>query len=116
MAFPGLQQNTRTVDPKNTRVFSVPKDGLGVTLLPVPGLKEVKSVSTGGEYGHLVEIPVQETREIPKDENTIIHRPWTNLVLVNAGTRDAALARRETSNDGIWQPGLVVQVTGVWAD
>jgi hypothetical protein len=94
-------------DGANTKKFV----GNGTPFLEVPGLVTVKAVRIGD-----VEIPLIETRKHPTDSTL------TNFVEVEEKIIDLqtnpdgvkTLLRSILSNNGIWQAGASIFVTGDW--
>lgn len=86
--------------------------GDGTPFLRVPGLLKVHGVRVSG-----VEIPLVEEREIPVDgtlsQVRVMQLPMIDLQEDENGV--PTLLRSMNSNDGIWQPGVPIQVTGEWA-
>lgn len=107
---------------KATRYFTADAGptGLGLPFLPCPGLKSVREVRVGGML-----LPFSERREFPLDNNSThpsragLRSKEVDVPLIRADIADdgtPVLIRHECSNDGIWQPGIVVAITGEWSD
>lgn len=83
------------------RVF----EGTGKPELPVPGLVEVSRVQVSG-----IDIPARIPVEFPKDgSGELVKIAPPGYVL-----DDEILFRSLHSNDGIWQAGAQVAITGLW--
>ncbi len=97
-----------TLDEK-TRKF----EGDGTPFLFVPNLTKVEAVTVGN-----TNVPLVEERRYVEDatgrETAPIPRPLISLDETPDGRK--VLLRSKLSNDGIWQKGVQIFVTGVWAD
>jgi hypothetical protein len=86
--------------------------GNGTPFLPVPGLKKVTSVAVGQPDAI---IPLTEKREYPIEDGKSETRDEQLIDLqINPADGAATLLRSELSNDGIWQSGVSIFVTGEW--
>lgn len=90
---------------QNTRVF----EGNGTPFLRVPGLKTLEKVAVGTQ-----EVPLTEEREYPTDGTGLRLKSQTlkivDVQIAPDGT--PVLLRSIYSNDGIWQKGARIYVTG----
>lgn len=84
----------------------------GSPLLKVPGLRGLESVRVGMTPIPLTEERLHATRVEHVKERVI--EPLIRLERLPDGV--PVLQRSVLSNDGIWQPGVTVYVTGEWAD
>ncbi len=95
-------------NPANTRMFK----GDGTPFLKVTGLKRLEACRAGS-----VSIPLEEVRRMPVNS---AHTEHTNVTVpmvdVQHGPDGAVLLRSIMSNDGIWQEGVPVFVSGEWDD
>lgn len=93
----------------NTRSFT----GNGTAFLEVPGLRKVTGVRIG-QY----QMPLTETREYPLDGTLArvekVEEPMVDLQVRTDGT--PFLVRSVLSNDGRWNNGETIYVTGDWQD
>lgn len=99
----------REAQAANTRVFT----GDGSPYLRVPGLLAVEAVRVGNQ-----DIPLFEEREYPKDaqQKRFETKQEPLIALDHADDGTPILLRSILSNDGMWQKGQPVYVTGEWAD
>lgn len=93
---------------ENTRQF----DGDGTPYLKVPGLMKVESVRIGK-----TSLPLEMEMEWPTDPSlTTIQKAMVPfVVLEHTEEGEAVLLRSMQSNDGIWQKGQKIFVTGAWS-
>jgi hypothetical protein len=102
----GLTQQER--ETHNTKVF----DGNGTPFLKVPGLVRVEAVRVNA-----MDLPLQRVVEYRTDaaEGSAAERMTLPLVVVDRDEDGTpVLLRSMLSNDGIWQDGAKVYVTGEW--
>lgn len=101
----GLSQQEK-VD-NNTRLFL----GEGSPFLRVPGLVALQSVRIGAMH-----LPLYEAREYPTDRTMRrVETVQEQVVAVNRADDDTPILMRGViSNDGIWQAGAPIYVSGVW--
>jgi hypothetical protein len=105
--FPVGGMDSREEIAANTRVFV----GDGTPYLKVPGLQRVQDVRLSG-----LSLPPKEIREFPADASLTRLLPVENPLYGVQAAADGTpiLLRNRTSNDGIWQEGERVYVTGEW--
>lgn len=84
--------------------------GTGVTLLDAPGLKAVTEVRVGGQL-----LPASRTQTVIIDASGATETEEVPLYRLIEGPRGTALQRSLVSNDGIWQAGETILVTGEWS-
>lgn len=92
---------------QNCREF----EGTGTPYLPVPGLKSLEKVRIGA-----TEIPLSIIERVPVDANATIHEDVTiEMIRLEEGPGGTpVLLRNIKSNDGMWQAGMKIYVTGKW--
>jgi hypothetical protein len=87
--------------------------GTGGSLLIVPGLKKVTGVRVGD-----MAVPMSITEEYPEsfDSNGVPKLSSHEVALYQLiqTAHGPALQRSVKSNDGIWQPGVPIWVSGEW--
>lgn len=91
----------------NTRMFT----GDGTPFLRLPDLKTVEVVRLGSTV-----LPFTERRRYPLDADGNHHQEVTHELLTIEVDEDGTpvLLRSKLSNDGIWQKGATIAVTGEW--
>lgn len=89
-----------------TRVFV----GDGGPILAVPGLKSVEQVRINGAIMDLS--IVQKIPTTPAQTDFYTHR--TPVFMIDGDGASAVLRRVVQSNDGLWQKGAQVAITGEW--
>jgi hypothetical protein len=114
--FPGTGEPTKAeMEASSTRMFVCGADekneNKGLTVLPVPGLMELRAIRLGR-----VEIPLYQELTFPhmSRENQLCDADWPLVMLDHDENGQAVLRRSYHSNFGVWQPGERVFVTGVW--
>lgn len=108
--FPSIEgMEQRDEQAENTREFK----GDGTRYLKVPGCKRVEGVRVGPAQMPAtiaVEYPVDMSmRRLERKELPCWH-------LAHAADGTPILLRASMSNDGIWQDGVSIWVTGAWED
>jgi hypothetical protein len=85
----------------------------GGAVLAVPGLKTLTGVRIGAQT-----IPLTISQKHPKDGTLTEHEEVTEdlVKLVTAPSGEQVLLRNTQSNDGMWQAGATVYVTGEWEE
>ena len=93
----------------NTRAFK----GDGTPYLKVPGLLKVEGIRV-----NFAELPLVEKREYPVDHThqRLMTDEFPTVALEQAQDGTPVLLRSITSNDGLWQDGEPIYVTGEWDD
>lgn len=104
----GLRPPSESLDGR-TRKFA----GDGTPFLFCPGLKGLERITISGQ-----EIPLQEVRDvvIGASDNGLRTRPVAlDLIKLDlAEDNTPVVLRAEESNNGIWQKGAEILVTGEW--
>lgn len=108
--FPGALHTTRVYD-ERTREFV----GDGTGALDVTGLLSLEAIEI--DY---MPFPLKTRRIVPKRDNgkklEKAEVEFDTVSLDGDGTGRTMLYRAAISNDGIWQKGAKIRITGDWAD
>lgn len=104
-------RDTRTFLPTEDKANTRKIIANGTSELLTPGLKSVEAVRIGR-----MEIPLEIVQEYPdnvrREQKHFVPMP---MILLDANEAGEPLLRRSIfSNDGIWQEGAEVFVTGEW--
>jgi hypothetical protein len=102
------QEQLTTQERLNTREFK----GDGTPFLKLPGCVSITRVKVG-----TTELPPYVTNKFPLDADAKEHvsSDWPLYDLSTDETGTPVLVRSVQSNDGIWQEGVTISVTGEWA-